>query len=228
MKLTFFGGAGTVTGSKTLLEVNQKKILIDCGLFQGLKELRLKNWEELPIDLKDLDIIFLTHAHLDHSGFLPILTKNGFNGKIYCTEPTFDLTKIILLDSGKIHEEDAKRANKYAYTKHAPAKPLYDVADAENSLTHFQTYKTNKWHNFDESLEFKFENSGHILGSAFVLLRMDKKTFLFSGDIGRKNPILLKQYNYIKQADYLVVESTYGNRIHKNTSIIAIFHSIKG
>ena len=220
MKLTFFGGAGTVTGSKTLLEVDQKKILIDCGLFQGLKELRLKNWEDLPFDLKDLDVIFLTHAHLDHSGFLPILTKNGFNGKIYCTEPTFDLTKIILLDSGKIHEEDAKRANKYAYTKHAPAKPLYNVEDAENSLTHFQTYKTNKWHNFDESLEFKFVNSGHILGSAFVLLRINKKIFLFSGDIGRKNPILLKQYNYIKQTDYLVVESTYGNRIHKNTSII--------
>ncbi len=220
MKLTFLGGAETVTGTKILLEVNHKKILIDCGLFQGLKELRLKNWQKLSIKINELDVVFLTHAHLDHSGYIPVLTKNGFKGKIYCTSATRDLTKIILLDSGKIQEEDAKRANKYSYTKHHPAKALYDIKDAQKSLEQFKTYEKNKWHNFDEELEFKFLNSGHILGSVFILLRINNKTIVFSGDIGRKNPILLKPFNYVKQADYVIIESTYGNRIHKNTSII--------
>ena len=143
MKLTFYGGAGTVTGSKILLEYKYKKILIDCGLFQGLYELRLKNRKPLPIDLNDLDVVLLTHAHLDHSGYIPILVKNGYKGKIYCTEPTKDLTEIILLDSGKIQEEDARRANKYSYTKHKVAKPLYDVNDAKNTLNQFETFELN-------------------------------------------------------------------------------------
>ena len=220
MKLTFFGGAGTVTGSKTLLEVNHKKILIDCGLFQGLKEYRLKNWENLPIDPNKLDAVFLTHAHLDHSGYIPILTKNGFKGQIFCTEATKELTEIILVDSGKIQEEDAKRANKYSYTKHRPAKPLYTVNDAKNSILSFKPFKKNKWHNFDNKLEFKFINSGHILGSVIILLRINKKTIAFSGDLGRKNPIILRQYDYIENADYVILESTYGNRLHKNVSIL--------
>lgn len=219
MKLTFFGGAGTVTGSKILLEVNYKKILIDCGLFQGLKELRLKNWENLPINLNELNLILLTHAHLDHSGYIPILIKNGYKGKIYCTEATKDLTEIILLDSGKIQEEDALRANKYSYTKHDIAEPLYDVDDAKNAMTHFETFEPNKWHIIDEAIKFKFLNSGHILGSTFVLLSINEKIIVFSGDIGRKEPILLPPYEYIEKADYLVIESTYGNRHHKNASI---------
>lgn len=137
MKLTFFGGAGTVTGSKILLEVNYKKIMIDCGLFQGLKELRLKNWDNMPQELKELDLVILTHAHLDHTGYLPVLVKNGYLGKIYCTNPTKDLTEIILLDSAKIQEEDARRANEHHYTKHSPAKPLYDVDDAKLTMTHY-------------------------------------------------------------------------------------------
>ena len=220
MKLTFYGGAGTVTGSKILLEYKYKKILIDCGLFQGLYELRLKNRKPLPIDLNDLDVVLLTHAHLDHSGYIPILVKNGYKGKIYCTEPTKDLTEIILLDSGKIQEEDARRANKYSYTKHKVAKPLYDVNDAKNTLNQFETFELNKWHFIDDSIKFKFLNSGHILGSVFIVLSLDGKIIVFSGDIGRKKPILLPQYEYIEKADYLVLESTYGNRVHENTSIV--------
>lgn len=219
MKLTFFGGAETVTGSKILLEANYSKVLIDCGLFQGLKELRLKNWEELPINLNDLNAVILTHAHLDHSGYLPLLVKNGFKGKIYCTAATKDLTEIILLDSGKIQEEDAKRANRHHYTKHKPAKPLYDVEDAENTIPYFKTSKTNVWNSINEDLEFKFLNSGHILGSSFVVLKSNGKTMVFSGDIGRKEPIILPQFEYIEKADYLVIESTYGNRLHEKVNI---------
>lgn len=220
MKITFLGGAGTVTGSKILLEINYKKILIDCGLFQGLKELRLKNWEKLPIDLSELDLVLLTHAHLDHSGYLPVLVKNGFKGNIYCTEATKDLTEIILLDSGKIQEEDAKRGNKYEYTKHKPAKPLYDIEDAKAAILQLKTFDLNKWYTIDPEIQFKFLNSGHILGSAIILIKVNEKIIAFSGDIGRKEPILLPQFEYIDKADYLVIESTYGNRIHKEVSIV--------
>ncbi|NLP58471.1 MBL fold metallo-hydrolase RNA specificity domain-containing protein [Lutibacter sp. B1] len=219
MKLTFYGGAGTVTGSKILLEVGFKKIMIDCGLFQGLKELRLKNREPFPINTNELDLVFLTHAHYDHSGGLPILIKNGYKGKIYCTNATKDLTEIILLDSGKIQEEDARRANKYGYTKHKKAEPLYTINDAKNTIPHFETFELNKWYTVDEDLKFKFLNSGHILGSSFVLLNIQGKTIVFSGDIGRKEPIILNQYEYVEKADYLVIESTYGNRLHNNKPI---------
>ncbi|MCF6182783.1 MBL fold metallo-hydrolase [Lutibacter sp.] len=219
MKLTFLGGAGTVTGSKSLLETNYKKLLIDCGLFQGLKELRLKNWEELPINSSEIDAVFLTHAHLDHSGYLPILVKNGYKGKIYCSEATRDLAKIILLDSGKIQEEDAHRANEHHYTKHEKAVPLYDKEDAANTLPHFQTIELNKWFDLDNNIKFKFLNSGHILGSTFILFEINGKTFVFSGDVGRKHPILLNRYEYIENTDYLVIESTYGNRLHEQVNI---------
>ncbi|MBG7630946.1 MAG: MBL fold metallo-hydrolase [Bacteroidetes bacterium] len=219
MKLTFFGGAETVTGSKTLLEFDYQKILIDCGLFQGLKELRLKNWEPLPVNPANINHVFLTHAHLDHSGYLPLLVKNGFKGKIYCTQATQDLTKIILLDSGKIQEEDTRRANKYKYTKHEPAVPLYSIEDAKEAITRLVPFEFNKWHIIDKNLQFQFVNSGHILGSAFVVLRVNEKIIVFSGDIGRKEPIILHPFEYIKKADYVVIESTYGNRSHKNSTI---------
>jgi len=220
MKLTFLGGAGTVTGSKILIETNYKKILIDCGLFQGLKELRLKNWDDFPVNLNELDLVILTHAHLDHSGYIPILVKKGYQGKIYCTKATKDLTEIILLDSGKIQEEDANRANKYSYTKHEVAKPLYDIEEAKIAITHFETFELNTWYPIDTNIKFKFLNSGHILGSAFIVLDINGKIMVFSGDIGRKDPILLPQFEYLEKADYLIVESTYGNRIHRKISII--------
>jgi metallo-beta-lactamase family protein len=219
MKLRFLGGAGTVTGSKALLEINYKKILVDCGLFQGLKELRLKNWEELPINSNEINAVFLTHAHLDHSGYLPVLIKNGYKGKIYCSEATKDLAKIILLDSGKIQEEDAHRANEHHYTKHEKAVPLYDKEDAAKTISHFQTFELNKWFNLSDDIKFKFLNSGHILGSTFIVFEIDGKTIVFSGDVGRKHPILLNRYQYIDKADYLVIESTYGNRLHEQVNI---------
>ncbi len=188
-------------------------------MFQGLKKLRLKNWDTLPIDLNDLDLVFLTHAHLDHSGYLPILVKNGYKGKIYATNATKDLAEIILLDSGKIHEEDAKRANKYGYTKHTPAKPLYDINDAKQVMTQFETFESDQWHTIDANIKFKFLNSGHILGSVFIVLNINGKIIVFSGDIGRKEPLILSPYEYIEKADYLVIESTYGNRLHKDISI---------
>ena len=219
MKLTFHGGAETVTGSKILLEAGYKKIMIDCGLFQGLKELRLKNREELPVNLNDLNFVFLTHAHYDHTGYLPILIKNGYKGSIYCSEATKDLAEIILLDSGKIQEEEAKRANKYGYSKHKPAKPLYTVDDVKKTIPHFKTFSLNEWHKIDDDISFKFLNSGHILGSTFILFNIKGKTIVFSGDIGRKEPIILNKYEYIDKADYLVIESTYGNRLHKKEPV---------
>lgn len=219
MKLTFLGGAGTVTGSKIVLEIDHKKIMIDCGLFQGLKELREKNWEKLPINLNEIDFVLLTHAHLDHSGYLPVLAKDGFKGKIYCTSATKDLTRIILLDSGKIQEEDAKRANEYKYSNHSPAKPLYTIEDAKLAISKLTAINFDEWFIINDSIKFKFSNSGHILGSAFIVLNINGKILVFSGDIGRKKPILLPHYKYIEQADYLVIESTYGNRIHEKVSI---------
>jgi metallo-beta-lactamase family protein len=219
MKLTFFGGAGTVTGSKTLLQADFTKVLVDCGLFQGISELRLKNWDPIPEEFNDLNVVLLTHAHLDHCGYLPLLIKNGYTGKIYCTPATKDLTTIILMDSAKIQEEDAQRANEFAYTKHKPAKPLYTVKDAAETINKIETIEFNKWHTVNDTIQFKFVNSGHILGSAFAIVKVNEKIIVFSGDIGRKEPILLHPYEYIEKADYLIVESTYGNRLHKNTSI---------
>lgn len=218
MKLTFFGGAGNVTGSKILLETNSKKLLIDCGLFQGLKELRIKNWAEFPKEFKDIDEVFLTHAHLDHSGYLPILTKNGYKGTINCTRATRDLTEIILLDSAKIQEEDSARANKYGYTKHQPAEPLYKVEEVKLCLQHFKTFELNQWYRIDKNIQFKLLNSGHILGSSFIVLDVAGKILVFSGDLGRKKPLILHPHQNIEKADYLVIESTYGNRNHEDIS----------
>ena len=155
MKLTFLGGAGTVTGSKIVLEVDYKKIMIDCGLFQRLKELPVKNWESLFIKPSDIDFLILTHAHLDHSGYLPVLVRDGFKGNIFCTKATKDLTSIILIDSGKIQEEDARRANEHEYSRHKPAKPLYTVNDAKIAINHLKTIDFEQWYPLDENIKFK-------------------------------------------------------------------------
>ena len=197
----FLGAAGTVTGSKYLLETGNTNILIDCGLFQGLKELRLKNREILPINLKELDAVILTHAHLDHSGYLPILIKNGYEGDIFCTDPTKHLTEIILLDSAKIQEEDAVRANKYSYSKHQNAEPLYTQADVKRSLELIKTHEFNQWVIIDPSIKFEFLNNGHIIGSGFVNMKIQDETIVFSGDIGQLKPMLLYPPKKIKEAD---------------------------
>lgn len=215
MKLTFLGATETVTGSKYLIEDENKKILIDCGLFQGYKELRLKNWEKFPIDPAIIDIVILTHAHIDHSGYIPLLVKNGFKGKIYTSAATYDLCSILLPDSGYLQEEDANRANRYGYTKHKPALPLYTEEEAENSLKYFQTIDFDKKIDIGNGLSFILKNSGHILGSAFVILSNQEKTITFSGDLGRLNDPILRSPKKLQYTDYLLIESTYGNRLHK-------------
>ena len=219
MKITFLGGAETVTGSKTLVEINDKKILIDCGLFQGLKELRLKNWDQFPINPASIDVVLLTHAHLDHCGYIPLLVKNGFNGTIYCTPPTFELTKIILIDSAKIQEEECEHSNKYEYSKHQPSKPLYTVSDALDSFKHFKTLEYKTRFPLFKDIYFKLHNSGHILGSATIKLDVGVETIVFSGDLGRKYPIILREMTYFTKADYVVMESTYGNKEHPEIDV---------
>ena len=214
IKLKFLGGAGTVTGSKTIIEVDNTKVLIDCGLFQGLKHYRKLNREDFPIDPSTIDAIILTHAHLDHCGYLPVLVKNGFKGTIYCTPPTKELTEIILSDSGKIQEEDAERANRYGYSKHNIAKALYTVEDAKETSKYFSTNNYENWVVISPAVKFQFLNAGHIIGSSMIELKVNGKTFLFSGDMGRKDPMLLYPPKKIKEIDYLIMESTYGDREH--------------
>ena len=183
-KVHFLGAAGTVTGSKFLIEVFDKKILIDCGMFQGLKELRQLNWKELPIDVAQIDIILLTHGHLDHTGYLPRLLKQGFKGRIVGTAPTLAITEIILRDSGKIHEEQAKKANEEKYTKHKPALPFYTVADAEEIIQLFEPEVLDTWITLSEKISYRFQYNGHIIGATFIELDINGKRFVFSGDIG--------------------------------------------
>jgi len=216
VNIQFLGGAGTVTGSKTLVEYNGKRILIDCGLFQGLKQLRELNWKELNINPKTIDAIILTHAHLDHCGYIPALVKNGFKGEIHCTEPTLELTEIILKDSAKIQEEDAERANRYCYGKREYCLPLYTIEDAEKAIEFLVPHNYNEWVIINSEFKFQLLNAGHILGSAMVELKVNGQTFLFTGDIGRKNPMLLYPPKKVEHVDYLIIESTYGDRVHKN------------
>jgi metallo-beta-lactamase family protein len=217
MQLTFLGATGTVTGSKYLLTYRNKRILIDCGLFQGLKQLRLKNWAPLPINPKDVDAVVLTHAHIDHSGYLPLFVKNGFSGKVYCSGATSDLCEVLLLDAAHLQEEEAKYANKGGFSKHNPALPLYTQADAQNALTLLTTADYGQNIDLGDGLTMQLSPSGHILGSAFVRIFSSKTSIVFSGDIGRPQDLLMKAPARIKQADYLVMESTYGNRLHEKS-----------
>lgn len=216
MELTFLGATGTVTGSKYLLKSGAKQVLIDCGLFQGLKQLRLRNWSKLPINPAKIDAVVLTHAHIDHSGYLPLLVKNGFSGKVYCSEGTADLCKILLPDSAHLQEEEAEYANRRGFSKHHPALPLYTKEDAENALALLAPLSFEQDVDLGDGLTLRLSPNGHILGSAFVRIHNQKTSVLFSGDIGRANDILMKPPVRIKQADYLLVESTYGNRLHQN------------
>lgn len=215
MKLTFLGATGTVTGSKYLLNTGSYRVMVDCGLFQGLKQLRLKNWANLPINPKDVDAVVLTHAHIDHTGYLPLFVKNGFSGKVYCTEATRDLCKILLPDSAHLQEEEAEYANRRGFSKHHPALPLYTKADAFKALEMLVAVPFDQDVNIGDDLTLRFYPNGHILGSAFARIHNKKTSVLFSGDIGRSNNILMKAPVQVKQADYLLLESTYGNRLHE-------------
>lgn len=217
MKLTFLGATGTVTGSKYLIEAENKKILVDCGLFQGHKKLRLRNWAPLPIDPSSIDAVVVTHAHIDHTGYLPLLVKQGFSGPIYATTATFDLCSILLPDSGHIHEEDARRANQYGYSKHHPALPLYTQEDAQIALKQFKTVDFGKPYTIFDEIHITWQRAGHILGASFIHFNVAGTTLLFSGDIGRMKDPIMKPPATIQATDYLVIESTYGDRLHDSS-----------
>jgi metallo-beta-lactamase family protein len=215
MQLQFLGATGTVTGSKYLLSQGASRLLIDCGLFQGYKQLRLRNWSQLPFDPAELDAVVLTHAHLDHSGYIPLLVKLGFKGKIYCSEATYDLCKILLPDSGHLLEEEANYANRHGYSKHSPALPLYSERDAEQCLASFVPVSFNTRIPLADVISAELSPAGHILGAAIVTIRAGGKSITFSGDLGRPNDPIMVAPTIIEESDYLVVESTYGDRRHE-------------
>jgi len=214
--LRFLGATGTVTGSKYLLTGHGRRILIDCGLFQGFKQLRLRNWARLPVDPAQIDAVVLTHAHLDHSGYLPLLARNGFRGPVYCTPATRDLCGILLPDSGYLQEEDARYANKRGFSKHTPALPLYTEADARRSLELLRTVPYGELTGLGKEIGFEFQRAGHILGSSMVRLHTPNGRILFTGDLGRPHDAIMRSPERGRQAEFLVLESTYGDRIHSS------------
>ncbi|MEN5307962.1 MBL fold metallo-hydrolase [Chryseobacterium cucumeris] len=217
--LKSLGGAETVTGSKHLLKTPELTILIDCGLFQGVKYLREQNWMPLNTDVSEIDAIILTHAHLDHCGYIPLIVKNGFKGKIYMSGPTKELTKLILLDSAKLQEEDAEKANRHHYTRHNPAKPLYTINDAERSFKQFYVIDENEEIRLSDHISCMFKPCGHIIGACSVKITCFGKIIVFSGDIGRNHSAVLAPPDFFSQADFLVMESTYGDRLHENKDL---------
>lgn len=219
ISLNFYGAASTVTGSKTLVETEEVNVLVDCGMFQGLKELRLLNWKPIPFDAGKIDFVLLTHGHLDHVGYLPRLVKQGFRGSVIGTAPTLDIAEIILRDSAKIHQEEAKKANQEGYSRHHPALPFYSMEEVDAVLRSFKHQERNDWIQLSESVRCRFRYNGHILGACFIELEIGRKRFVFSGDIGRKNDILLDDPEKPRRADFLILESTYGNRLHPPDNI---------
>ncbi len=214
VEIRFLGAAGTVTGSKYLITYNDHRILVDCGLFQGLKDLRLQNWEPCPVDPSSIDAVILTHAHIDHSGYVPRLIKDGFRGKIFCTAGTLSLCRILLPDAGYLQEEEAEYLNRKKISKHNPALPLFTQKEAESALKYFAPQ------GFHESFEpapgvgAKFLYAGHILGAAMITLEISGRTIAFSGDVGRLNDAVFNAPEPLPPVDYLLVESTYGDRLH--------------
>jgi metallo-beta-lactamase family protein len=213
--LTFLGGAGgTVTGSKHLLENGTSRALLDCGLFQGLKELRLRNWAPPPLDPRTLGAVILSHAHIDHSGYLPRLCRDGFTGPIYCTPGTHDLLQVMLPDAAHLQEEEAAFANRHRTSKHDPALPLYTIADGERALAQVKRVDFGRRFNATRGVEARFTPSGHILGAGLVTCEIGGRRVVFSGDLGRYDVPIMVNPEPVAEADVLLVESTYGNRVH--------------
>ncbi len=221
--IKFLGAARSVTGSKYLLEIDDKKILVDCGMFQGQKELRLRNWDKLPLDPQDIDIVVITHAHIDHTGYLPRLVKDGFSGKIICSAATEDLMQIMLLDAGKLQEEEVLFAFKHGYSKHSNPEPLFNTDDARLVMHLVEGHPFKKEIRLLPNVSITFHNAGHILGAAIVEMKLkgstQEKKIVFSGDIGRYNDPIMYDPEAINDADILLTESTYGDRINPMTDV---------
>jgi metallo-beta-lactamase family protein len=213
LRLTFCGANGTVTGSRYLLSGGKGRVLVDCGLFQGFKPLRLRNWEAPPFSARAIRAVLLTHAHLDHSGYLPVLVKNGFTGRVHCTDATRDLCEILLPDAGHLQEEEAQYARRKGFSRHDPPLPLYTFAQAQRSLRNFSAARHGRELEV-EGLHARFVPAGHLLGATSIRVRFGKTTLAFSGDLGRADDALLFPPQPFEGADYLVIESTYGNRKH--------------
>jgi metallo-beta-lactamase family protein len=214
MNLAFLGAAGTVTGSKTLVTHDGKQVLVDCGLFQGYKNLRSMNWEDFPFDPKLLEAVVLTHAHLDHSGALPLLVKRGFRGPVFATPSTIDVCGVLLPDSGRLQEEDSDYANRRQRSKHTPALPLYTEEDANRALRQLKPLPFDERSGAIAGMQLRLRPAGHILGASSVELTAGETTVLFSGDLGRPDDLIMRAPAPIERADYIVAESTYGDRLH--------------
>ncbi len=228
LTLTSLGGAGTVTGSKHLLTFGDTRILVDCGLFQGMKNLRELNWERLPVAARDVDAVVLTHAHLDHCGYLPRLVADGFRGKVYATAATRDVARLILLDSAWIQEKDAEFANRKGFSKHTPALPLYRVADAERAMERFVDVPLHRETTLPGGATLLLRRAGHILGAASAQVDFGGQRIVFSGDLGRYDDAVMHDPEAVPEADYVVIESTYGNRLHERIDPVKALGAIIG
>jgi metallo-beta-lactamase family protein len=222
-KITFLGAAGTVTGSKYLLEVEGKRLLVDCGLFEGPKELKQRNWDKCPVDPATIDWVLLTHAHIDHTGYLPRLVRNGYRGPIYANAATHELCGVLLPDSAHLQEEDALYATKKGYTNHKPPLPLYTVAEAQTTLTQFREIPSNDPFTISPQFSVRPHDAGHILGATWLELTITeggkKMLVVFSGDVGRYDQPILKDPESPTRADFLLCEATYGDREHPTGSV---------
>ncbi|MCA9101417.1 MAG: MBL fold metallo-hydrolase [Planctomycetales bacterium] len=223
-RLAFHGAAETVTGSKYLIETDRSRVLIDCGMFQGLKRLRLMNWDPLPFEPSDVDAVVLTHAHIDHSGYLPRFVRRGFHGDVICTPPTEDLIELLLFDSAKNQEQDAEYANRKGFSKHKPAQPLYDSRDVVKALRLVRTEPRDRWFEAADGVRCRFHDAGHLLGSAMIEVEVDEPPkplrLLFSGDVGRFGAPLYHDPTPPCDCDYLICESTYGDRDHPDVDLL--------
>jgi metallo-beta-lactamase family protein len=223
-KLSFHGAAETVTGSKYLLESGKVRVLIDCGIFQGLKELRLRNWDRLPFEASSVDCVLLTHAHIDHTGYLPRLVKLGFQGPIFCTSATRDLTELLLLDSARNQEEEADYANQTGYSKHRPALPLFDARDVSKTVQHLKAVPAGDWRKAAGPIWYRYHAAGHLLGASMIEVEVREAEkpirVLFSGDIGRYDAPLYHDPSPPPACDYLICESTYGDREHPEEPVL--------
>ncbi|MBO9651422.1 MAG: MBL fold metallo-hydrolase [Variovorax sp.] len=228
MRIQFLGGTDTVTGSKYLLEHAGRRLLVDCGLFQGLKQLRLRNWEPLPVRACEIDAVLLTHAHLDHSGLVPRLIKLGFKGPVYATRATRDLCELLLPDSGYLQEEEADYANRHGHSRHTPALPLYTQDEARAALGRFEVLDFDKAYAPWPGWTWRMRRAGHILGAASIHIAWDGGSILFSGDLGRDDDLVMRPPERPEPADYVVIESTYGDRVHPKVDTLSAIAEVIG